>query len=98
MDLLKEKISMNYHDKVEKILDFILSQEIHIQTKKFDKLYEFIKLKYATCRELQRKYPNNQIINHNTDVFALCLTSAVCAKQCILSNIATYQDSHRRVK
>ena len=98
MDFLREKVPMNYHDKIERMLDLILSQEIHVQAKRFDQLYEFVKMKYATCRKLQKEHSNNQILNHNTDVFALCFTSAVYARQCVLSNIASYRDSHRRAK
>jgi hypothetical protein len=95
MDYLREKVPMSYHDKVEKMLDLILSQDVETQVKMFNRFHEYIRLKYITVRSLQKDHPRNSVLEHNVDVFALCATSITYAKQCVLSNMSNHLSSYR---
>ena len=88
-DLLTEKLSFKHHDHVENLLDQMVDSGESNQTKNFKRLYEFVQEKYLTCRELQQHYPHNAVLNHNTDLFALCATSVVYAKEFLESQKAS---------
>ena len=85
MDYLRSKLNYRLHDQVEKFLDHVYASGGKNNLEKFLKLQKRIGLMFKSCRILEKEYPDDLTVKHNSDVLSVCLTSIVLAEQAILA-------------